>query len=97
MNTNELPLHSDCVLVGFQFRTLESVLGETGRKEERRAPNTRNESKPDHETASGVNRTREQNIRTNKTRLAKISFATAGEDKGGGEREGTGDLAIGGF
>ena len=46
---------------------------------------------------SGVSRRREQNIRINKTGLAKVSFVTAREEKGRGEREGTGDLAIGEF
>jgi len=76
---------------------LESVLGGTGREEERRTPNTRKESRAGDEIVSEVSRKREQNIRINKTSLAKVSFVTAGEEKGRGERGGTGDLAIGGI
>ena len=97
LNTNESPLHSDCVLVGFQFWILESVLGGARREEERRTPNTRKESRLGAEIVSGVSRTREQNIRMNRKRLAKVLFVTPGENKGRGEREGTGDLATGGI
>lgn len=85
------------MLVGFPVSNFGIRTGGAGREEERRTPNTWKESRPSDGIVSRVGRRREQNIRINKTRLAKVSFVTAGGKKGRRGREGMGDLAIGGI